>query len=283
MITSMEMPSSLTYAQFCCAAHKSALQNATYILQHAFDMSETQARRFLEVSRIDADKMLTIFHSIQIRDIEQILEPVEIQEQSKLAIGTRIGSGHYGVVYTHLEDNNRVIKRIKRVGYLPYDSGSCSVIGSSKGSLSPSQKVEGDLTIEKRLQSAIEEARLFCRYYGNGTARVIVSEGDVYIEMKKISGQRVKDIDYGGFEPDAIERFWDMLFRLDHLGIWHNDISLNNILYDGETNTFYPVDISNLMCASSSFALFEDMVEDATLNVLEDIENIIEYIQEKSP
>ncbi|MGL4601379.1 MAG: hypothetical protein ACRCVE_07865, partial [Plesiomonas sp.] len=44
---------------------------------------------------------------------------------------------------------------------------------------------------------------------------------------------------------DAVERFVDMLEKLNNVGIIHDDLHDDNVRWDKEAQVFYPIDLRN--------------------------------------
>lgn len=63
--------------------------------------------------------------------------------------------------------------------------------------------------------------------------------------MYRVPGKTLKEINSKIFPKDARERFLRMMDDLGHYNIVHNDLNINNVLYDKKTNTFYPIDFDD--------------------------------------
>lgn len=257
-----------------------SVHDATSILQNAFNMTARQAETFINQYNVDRVQLEDSFFLIREEEINNFMDPIQVIDRDYVHTGNRIGSGFYGIVYAHPENNHLVLKKLKRVGYMPSNSGgSDSMQTSSSGSIPISSGSENYLSQDNKLEAAKKEVNAFRRYYGSESARIILTSGEVYIEMQKLPGQRICDIRSGGFQHDAIDRFWDMIFRLDRHSIWHNDLSLTNILYDYESNTFYPIDIDTFTHDFSDFELSVNSQDRITSASVDSIKRIIEHIQ----
>ena len=87
------------------------------------------------------------------------------------------------------------------------------------------------------------ECRCFRKYYGDNAAQLVrTRRGEILLWMKHLPGKPLSS-----FAPDEIKpytrQFIAMVDRLDDLGILHSDFHTNNILFDIETKSFYPIDI----------------------------------------
>lgn len=153
-------------------------------------------------------------------------------------LGKFIAGGVRGIVYQDKTDNEYVIKRFKwRVTPSHREAEAFSDIPSKH----PWHPL---MPVGRRLNSAQEEARLFCRYYGEGAAEVMHDDHDVYVRMRRIPGVPIRHVEK--FPGDAIERFVDMLGHLNAAGVMHGDLHSGNILYHADGKRFFPVDLSNI-------------------------------------
>lgn len=270
-------------AQLAASNWQNAFNETKIIFQEAFQMNETEAEEFIRVLNIDPEKFLKADSLIKDYQIEQIINTPEKVSFEHLPLGKRIGSGFYGVVY---DDGEFVIKKFKKIGYLTDNDGNYgSSEASSGGSVSSSFIGNNGSNLfdrETRLQNAYNEASLFIKYYGEGSAKIIEVSDNVFIKMKKLPGRRLCDVQDGGFRRDADKKFEEMLVNLDRNNIWFHDISSSNILYDYETNTFYPIDLSNL---ADKFSYIEDdndpRLHRYTESYLDKVKPIIENIRDK--
>jgi len=72
----------------------------------------------------------------------------------------------------------------------------------------------------------------FNAYYGPEAACVIPKFFKTYLRMYKVPG-------------DALERYVDMLERMQNVGILHADLHSGNFVYDANSQQLHPFDFSN--------------------------------------
>ncbi len=179
-------------------------------------------------------------------------KPVYTVEKIKEKLGDRIGSGASGHVYLDKDNSNYVIKKIALEDdhfFLSHD---------------------GDAAAEYVSISA-KESELFRQYYGEESSKVYVdTNGDCYNRMYRIPGKILRLVPENSLPPDAVERYVDMIETLNHVDIMHGDLHAGNILWDQETSTFYPIDISNhkeaFFKGSKSFKDTENAIDRRTWN-----------------
>ncbi|WGL97715.1 lipopolysaccharide kinase InaA family protein [Arsenophonus sp. aPb] len=159
------------------------------------------------------NKVLNIFHHNKFSISAALLEKNDI-ENKNIKLGKLMGSGTEGKVYQDANNKHFYIKK-------PYIN---------------------DSYIESKMR---EQVDCFNKYYGEGSAALIENDGIFYIRMYKVPGVPISSIDDKIFPPSAQERFQHMICDLGDAGIMHVDLNFKNILYDKETNTFYPIDFSN--------------------------------------
>ncbi|WP_145594015.1 OspG family effector kinase [Yersinia aleksiciae] len=132
-----------------------------------------------------------------------------------IKLGKKIGSGLMGDVYIDANNPGFVLKRL------------------------PKRNRE---LINEVFAQGVE---LFNRYYGEGAAEIVEQNNQSYIRMYRVPGKTLKEINSKIFQKDARERFLRMMDDLGHYNIVHNDLNINNVLYDKKTNTFYPIDFDD--------------------------------------
>ena len=149
----------------------------------------------------------------------------ERQEQRAVSdphieLGAKISEGAHGTVYEDSAASSYVIKEFKgwSHGYHP----------------------------SINLRTAEEEAALFNTYYGPGAACVIPKFFKTYLRMYKVPGENIERLAPGALPGDAVERFVDMLERMQNVGILHADLHCGNFVYDADSEQFHPFDFSNL-------------------------------------
>ncbi|WP_429500370.1 hypothetical protein ACQUFY_25195 (plasmid) [Robbsia andropogonis] len=171
--------------------------------------------------------------------IATVADPDSPDNTLDLKLGAKLGEGYWGEVYVDADDPNYVIKRFRKFA---------SSNGSSKGSSTSTSTDE--------IFTAPFEAEVFRRYYGEDSATVYVGEDDEvnYIRMLRVPGTTIGDLPAGSLPSDAIERYADMIGRLEDCGIWHGDLTVRNVLWDGER--FNPIDMQDIR--ERYFALSND-------------------------
>jgi len=146
-----------------------------------------------------------------------VLNPNFPGHHVKFRLAGELGEGRFGEVFLDADDTRYVIKR--------YFSGKLS----------------------NTANRANNEADTFKRYYGEESAQVFKGEDSrYYVRMYRVPGQILGALPEGSLPEDAVERFVDMLEKLNHMGIMHGDLHSANILWDAETKIFYPIDINNI-------------------------------------
>ncbi|WP_413742397.1 hypothetical protein ACL2XO_06175 [Sodalis sp. RH15] len=190
-----------------------------------------------ENAQSEAQKTVSVFA------VGQPEHPIELK------LGDILGEGCYGKVFTDASDNNYVIKKYVRDNkYLQIDI--------------------------KTLTN--NESNSFRRYYGEDSATLYHNEEeDFYLRMYRIPGRTVPQLPPDTLPPDAIERYVDMLEKLNHVGILHGDLHEGNIMWDDEAEIFHPIDIYNVkdqyFSGNSDNTLQNDIEEEEWLYLVDDI------------
>ncbi|HEI6789972.1 TPA: hypothetical protein ACJ2X1_003691 [Yersinia enterocolitica] len=135
----------------------------------------------------------------------------------KIKLGKHIGSGLTAEVYLDANNPGFVLKKIKA-------EDLDSVLISSEFE---------------------NEVKFFNRFYGEGAAEIISQDNQLYIRMYHIPGKGLAQINTKIFPANARKQFLSMAEDLERYNIIHNDFSFNNVLYDQENNTFYPIDFGS--------------------------------------
>ncbi|CNL63889.1 serine/threonine-protein kinase [Yersinia aldovae] len=135
----------------------------------------------------------------------------------KIKLGKKIGSGLTAEVYLDANNPGFVLKKIKA-------EDLDSVLISSEFE---------------------NEVKFFNRYYGEGAAELIIKDNQLYIRMYHVPGKGLAQINTKIFPANARKQFLSMAEDLERYNIIHNDFSFNNVLYDQENNTFYPIDFGS--------------------------------------
>lgn len=238
-------------------------RTANEVIQEVFSMSKIQADNYLNKYHFDETSLLnsTAF-ATHIEQWEMIPDwakhlshplvnayPVDLfsgedapGHTREILLGSETGEeGAKGVIYEDREDASRIIKKLKdEVGKSRYSN---SDISSSKSDFSDEFKI---LSINEKLKIACEEAKLFCQYYGEDAAEVFREGEDVYIRMLKVPGKPLSAVRENELPADAVKSYADMLGKLNDAGIMHGDLHSENVFFNVEDNTFYPIDISNI-------------------------------------
>ena len=135
----------------------------------------------------------------------------------KIKLGKHIGSGLTAEVYLDANNPGFVLKKIKA-------EDLDSVLISSEFE---------------------NEVKFFNRFYGEGAAELISQDNQLYIRMYHVPGKGLAQINTKIFPANARKQFLSMAEDLERYNIIHNDFSFNNVLYDQENNTFYPIDFGS--------------------------------------
>ncbi|WP_339053844.1 hypothetical protein [Arsenophonus endosymbiont of Crataerina pallida] len=160
------------------------------------------------------NKVLSVFHHNKFSVSAALSEKNDI-ENKNIKLGKLIGEGIEGKIYRDANNKNFILKKLYADDIHYIES------------------------------FAREEVNCFNKYYGEGSAALLESKGTFYIRMYKIPGVPLSSINDNIFPPTAQERFRHMICDLGDKGIMHDDLNFKNILYDIESNTFYPIDFSN--------------------------------------
>ncbi|RJL50153.1 OspG family effector kinase [Pectobacterium carotovorum] len=146
-----------------------------------------------------------------------LMKPDFPQGKIKFNLGDKLGKGGFGEVFLDADDKDFLIKKYFINEYI------------------------------NSTEVATHEAEMFNRYYGEGAATVLWDEaGNVYVRMYKVPGKTLGSLPSSSLPADAVQRFVDMIEKLNKLEIIHNDIHSGNILWDETDQVFYPIDINNL-------------------------------------
>ncbi|WGL96493.1 hypothetical protein [Arsenophonus nasoniae] len=160
------------------------------------------------------NRISSIFHHNKFSVSAALLEKNDI-ENKNIKLGKLIGEGIEGKIYIDANNKNFILKKLH---------------------------TNDRYYIESCFR---EEVNCFNKYYGEGSAALIESKDTFYIRMYKVPGVPLSSINDNIFPPNAQERFQHMICDLGDKGIMHDDLNFKNILYNRETNTFYPIDFSN--------------------------------------
>lgn len=133
----------------------------------------------------------------------------------KFHLGEKLGEGTNAEVFLDADDSQYVIKR-----YFKDNSAK---------------------------KQALKEANAFKRYYGEDSAHVFFDDQHgSYLRMYKVPGKTLDSLPLRSLPEDSQQRYFDMLERLNHVGIMHGDLYPENILWDDNSKTFFPIDIDDI-------------------------------------
>lgn len=150
-----------------------------------------------------------------------VFDPDDESITHELLLGTEVGEGDYGIVF---QDGNDPGWYIKMMHAHP----------------------DGDSDIDIEVLSE-KEAESFRSYYGPDSAKVFTDEkGNFYNRMYKIPGATLDSLPEGTLPRDAIERFVDMLEKMNKVNLIHADLHSANMLWDADSEMFFPIDIIDI-------------------------------------
>lgn len=138
----------------------------------------------------------------------------------RIELGAKISQGAYGTVYEDSAAPAYVIKQFKNRAHKFHH--------------------------HNHLKAIENEAALFNAYYGPEAACIISKDSKTYLRMYKVPGESIDLLLPGTLPADALERFVDMLERMQKVGILHADLHCGNFFYDASSEQFHPFDFSNL-------------------------------------
>ncbi|NDL64850.1 OspG family effector kinase [Acerihabitans arboris] len=151
----------------------------------------------------------------------RVFDPDDESIVHEFSFGETVGEGDFGLVLKDAKDPDFYIKKM----HARSDEDS-------------------DIDIEAL---AKKEAETFRQFYGPDSAKVFKDDkGNVYNRMYKIPGRTLESVPEGSLPRDAIERYVDMLEKMNVENIIHADLHTGNIMWDGESNMFFPIDITNI-------------------------------------
>lgn len=156
----------------------------------------------------------------QLMSTISLMKPDDPVHKVDFNLGRFIGDGNNGQVFVDADDTTYLIKKLIPDGF----SSSASIA-----------------------EDAAHEVAMFKLYYGEDSAMHLIDENkNSYIRMYKIPGKALDDLAVGSLPDNADEKFVDMIERLDSVGIMHDDLHSENILWDDDSQTFFPIDIKNI-------------------------------------
>lgn len=155
----------------------------------------------------------------QIMNTIALMKPDDPAHRIDFNLGRLIGEGCNGAVFIDADDTTYIIKKIIPDGF----SSSATIA-----------------------EGARREAAMFELYYGEHSAVHLIDENqNSYIRMYKIPGITLDGLPVGSLPDNADEKYVDMIERLNSVGIIHDDLHSENILWDDDSQTFFPIDIIN--------------------------------------
>jgi len=94
-------------------------------------------------------------------------------------------------------------------------------------------------------EEAEQESELFNRFYGEHSSEVFEKNGRVFMRMLRVPGRPLSQLLPGDLPDNSRLLFAQMICDLNDLKIIHGDLHSGNVMYDKETNRFWPIDLSN--------------------------------------
>ncbi|WP_429499008.1 hypothetical protein ACQUFY_07390 [Robbsia andropogonis] len=147
-----------------------------------------------------------------------VCDPSDRHYKTLLRLGDHLGQGEFGSVFADADSPDFVIKR-----YYEAD--------------------DNDPDDEIYLPGREQEA--FRRFYGAGAAQHFeATDGTQYLRMYRVPGTVLDDLPPNSLPGDAVERYVDMLEKLQSQGILHGDLHPENVMWDGES--FWPIDMQDI-------------------------------------
>jgi hypothetical protein len=147
-----------------------------------------------------------------------VCDPSDPSYRTSLRLGDHLGQGQFANVFEDADNPDFVIKR-----YYTAD--------------------DDDPVDEIYLPD--REQEVFRRFYGADSAQHFEEEdGTQYLRMYRVRGTLLDDLKPNSLPDDALERYVDMLEKLQAQGILHGDLHPENIMWDGES--FWPIDMQDI-------------------------------------
>lgn len=190
--------------------------------------------------------------------LSQIDDNITINFTPKTTI--KLGSKQYSEIFG------------KKIG-----SGATCNVYLSKIDSSLVLKSFNDGEYKDKIHAAKNELSAFVKYYGEDSAKIITNGSDVSLQLVKIPGESLSEINDKKLPSNAIELFFDMIARMNDAGLYHDDLSTNNIFYDDNSKQFYPIDFSTSL--DSFFELSDGAKRYFNTADNRKLNNIIHYIK----
>ncbi|HEY0210932.1 hypothetical protein [Acerihabitans sp.] len=150
-----------------------------------------------------------------------VYDPDDESVTHELLLGTEVGAGDYGIVFQDGKDPDWYIKIMR-----PHPDG------------------DSDIDVEVLAEKEAESFRLF---YGPDSAKIFTdNKGNFYNRMYKIPGATLDSLPQSSLPRDAIERFVDMLEKMNNVNLLHADLHSANMLWDAGSEMFFPIDILDI-------------------------------------
>jgi len=145
---------------------------------------------------------------------------VPLAAVTELKLGAKVGNDLSSPVSVDATDNRFVIKSIPVTG--------------------------NNLRTQHNLKLAKHEARSFERYYGTGSAELYHAPGgELYIRMRRVPGTVLNKITGNVLPSDAMDLYEAMELTLYERNIMHDDLNSGNVLWDADSQAFYPIDLND--------------------------------------
>ncbi|CAH8237793.1 MARTX multifunctional-autoprocessing repeats-in-toxin holotoxin RtxA [Vibrio aestuarianus] len=113
-------------------------------------------------------------------------------------------------------------------------------------------------------ETAKAESKFFNQFYGEESSQVYrEANGDVFLKMLKVPGVPVADLSTENMPDNAKELFLKMVSDLSEANIYHRDLHLGNVIYDAESQRFWPIDFESAVDFESNEHLKENQADAA--------------------
>lgn len=92
-----------------------------------------------------------------------------------------------------------------------------------------------------RIPGSIQsEADNFNAYYGAGSAKALIENGEIYLKMIKLDGTPLNKITKNTLPADAANSLMDAFNGMEKKDLYHQDVQDHNFLYSEKDNKVYP-------------------------------------------
>lgn len=149
---------------------------------------------------------------------------VSLPTVTELKLGAEVGSGQFSTVSVDASDDRFVIKPLPTTAYnLRTKYGKAAYLKSTR-----------------------QEARSFEQYYGTGSTELYQAPGgELYIRQRRVPGIPLHKISGKILPEDSVARYETMEQTLSEHNIMPNDLNSGNVLWDADSQSFYPVDLDD--------------------------------------